>query len=100
MVPKDKLGRDITVGDYIVYSSALGRCAVLKIGKVLAIKPRKDSWDNKPCWSITVVGVYDYGWKDKPEIQKKGTLQFPDRTVVVSGAAIPEKYFELLKDLA
>ncbi len=34
----DKSGREINIGDYIVYGLALGRCAALRFGKVLDIK--------------------------------------------------------------
>ena len=35
---QDILGREIKAGCIIVYGHALGRCAALKIGKVLKVK--------------------------------------------------------------
>ena len=42
VVPYDKTGTEIKEGDFIVYGHALGRCAGLRIGKVLAIKHHAD----------------------------------------------------------
>jgi hypothetical protein len=91
----DKLGREIKPGDYIVYGHLLGRCAGLKVGKVVVIKPvPKDQFGES---RITVMGVDD-GWGDrKPRLDsKKGTLQFPDRILVVEKSSLPKKYLDLL----
>jgi hypothetical protein len=97
MTPYDKIGREIKVGDFIAYGHALGRCAALAIGKVLAIKygPAK-GYSSHMQWSITVWGVDD-GWNGKKLNSTKGTLQFPDRIIVVD--TVPDEYKKLLDPL-
>ena len=40
---KDKCGKVLTSGDFIVYGHALGRCAGLRYGKVIDVKFPKES---------------------------------------------------------
>lgn len=105
MICRDKLGNEITVGAYIVYGHALGRCAGLQIGKVLSIKAGPTDagyWRNEhepppPSWRIRVVSVDDngfYGNTRKPTLNNKGTLQFPNRILVL--ADLPEAYKQIL----
>lgn len=100
MTPSDKAGREITIGAYIVYGHALGRCAGLQFGRVLNIKHtgegKQNPWDDSP-WRITVIGVDDhgYGWQKEPELnRRKGTLMFPERIIVLD--TLPEKVKTLL----
>jgi uncharacterized protein YneR len=100
---KDKLGQDIQVGCYIAYGHALGRCAALKIGRVLkvATKPR-EAWDTTSSTDrITVVGVDDDMWHWDPErypikLSKIGTLQFPDRVIVLNPKLVPVEFKALM----
>ena len=83
----DKLGALISVGDIIVYGHALGRCAALRIGKVLALKALTSPYSHisEPEWRITVQGV-DEGWShtgNQKTLCKKGTLMYPDRIIVL-----------------
>ena len=81
----DKLGALISVDDIIVYGHALGRCAALRIGKVVAIRALENRFHRatQPDWRITVRGVDD-GWGDGPKtLCKKGTLMYPDRIIVL-----------------
>jgi len=96
----DKCGQPITVGAYIIYGHALGRCAGLRIGKVLALKKRRENYTGDPGVSITVMGVNDDYWvREIGLCNKKGTLMYPNRVVVVPKSMIPETHRELLKDV-
>jgi hypothetical protein len=92
---KDKAGTEITVGCFIAYGHALGRCAGLRIGRVeaLNIKFKKDEWDNS---TVTVLGVDDDWESNKIKLlEKRSTLYFPERMIVLS--RIPNEYLELYK---
>ena len=81
----DKLGQEIVVGSAIVYGHALGRCAGLRIGKVVA-PPRKVKarYGNGTTFFLTIMGIDD-DWDSKTPrlLSKKSTLQFPNRTIVL-----------------
>ena len=102
MIAKDKLGRAFGTGDFIAYGHALGRCAGLRIGKVLAVR-QVDGFDwmgprgqtTKKEWRITVVGVSDDWAGRTPELCKKGTLQFPDRILKLDPADVPNAILDL-----
>lgn len=85
--PLDKLDRPIHVGDFIVYGHALGRCAALKIGRVLEIKRVDPTHREGSPWRLTVVGWDEASWRE-PRVSR-GTLQFPDRAIVVREADVP-----------
>ena len=100
---KDKLGRVIDVGDYIVYAHALGGCAALQFGKVLRVKVGNGRvTQQRPDGSaVTVIGCNEYGWSpDKIGRwvlnHSTGTLLFPNRTIVVNGDQLPDNVRELL----
>jgi hypothetical protein len=93
---KDKLGQEITPGCYIAYGHALGRCAGLRVGVVLAVKeasPESKSW--RPDCRITVRGIND-DWKTPALLSKASTLMFPDRVVVLPEGAVPQAYRDML----
>jgi hypothetical protein len=105
---KDKLGHPIKPGDYIAYGSLLGRCAALRIGKVLDIRKRElGEYGVSSGVSIIVWGVDD-GFNEEGEYEdndyvrptvlcmKRGALQFPERTIVLRKEDVPEKYRKLL----
>jgi hypothetical protein len=100
IVFKDKLGKPIEPGCYIAYGHALGRCAGLRIGMVLAVKTIKSGLA-RPGYSdvrITVIGVDD-DWRDDPLMlnNRTGTLMFPDRVIVLSPKSIPAGYRKLFQ---
>jgi hypothetical protein len=115
----DKIGQKLEIGSIIVYGHALGRCAALQLGKILAIKviPKKSSkWIGRDPitdkhmyeeyddadYRITVqgVGMHDNWHPDeKPELLRKGTLQFPSRMIVLDPAKVPQKVRELLDNV-
>jgi hypothetical protein len=109
----DKIGQEITVGAIIVYGHALGRCAALQLGKVLALKttmkpghqwnPATKKHENceVPEYRITVQGITETAnWRndyiEELTLLRKGTLQFPDRTIVLERSKVPQKIVELL----
>jgi len=89
----DKCGQEIKLGCIIVYGHALGRCAALKFGKVVKVLRKIPQWVtsiNDIEYRISVVGVEDYSWKKTgPELSRMGTLQFPDRCVVIPDTMLP-----------
>lgn len=99
---KDKIGHQITVGSYIVYGHALDRSAALRIGKVLSLKtiPGRYGEDSEE-YRIGVISVHDDWWyypgADRTlKLNKKGTLQFPNRILVLHETQVPAEYKELL----
>jgi hypothetical protein len=104
MIPKDKIGQDINVGDYIAYGHALGRCAGIRIGKVLAIKGEVHTnlrGKEETRWRIHVWGIDD-DYFPNMELQiltHKGVLEFPNRIVRLDIDQVPSAYIELLRDV-
>ncbi len=102
----DKLGCLIRPGDWIAYGHLLSRSAGLRIGKVVSIQHAKPGYVSpyakeppKLDVHITVQGIEDcYGWRNDPPklCSRKGTLLFPDRTIVLDSKMLPAKYRELL----
>lgn len=98
----DKLGQDIRVGSYIAYGHALGRCAAIKIGRVLKLTTKpKDSIAYSSPHRLTVVGIDDdqvWAGRDKypPKLTKIGTLLYPDRVLVINPSTLPDEYKALL----
>lgn len=99
MEVKDKFGTLIKPGCYIVYGHALGRCAGLRIGKVLSVQSKKKSWSHESEYSITVQGVDDdWSFKGMRLTARRGTLLFGDRIIVLAPEQVPEAYRNLLGD--
>jgi hypothetical protein len=104
-VYKDLFGRDIKVGDYIVYAAVDGRSATMRTGLVLELSHSKpseygyQSVDPK----ITVASWSNFrakGWSDDHERsgrQKNVKLGFLDRLIVVPEDQVSDK---IKKDLA
>jgi hypothetical protein len=84
---RDKLGTEIKVNDYIVYAHNLGRSAALKFGRVIKLseKPTIHYESLITEYRIGVLGYEEQSWnKEQPYTLTKGTLQYPDRVVVLS----------------
>lgn len=95
---KDKSGRELKAGDYIVYGHALGRCAGLRYGVVIDIKEARDSWTDKKKMHLRVRGVDDDWGGQKPELlSKDSTLQFGDRILRINPSQMPEKVLAILQ---
>lgn len=98
----DKAGQEIKSGCIIVYGHALGRCAGLRFGKVLAAK----SFDNgknhhiTECntdYRITVWGIDDdWAHRGPNLLSKKSTLMFPDRILVLTETQVKPEIKALL----
>jgi len=102
----DKLGHVIMVGAYIAYGHALGRCAGLRVGKVLAITKVRGRWESEGI-HFRVIGVEDDyvgGVLEKSGLphyqlrlcERVGTLQFAERIIVLDAERVPQAYKELL----
>lgn len=95
----DKIGQQITEGCFIAYGHALGRCAGLRIGKVIKVVVRSViGYHSREelVYRITVHGVDD-DWSHQPArlCRKKGTLLFPNRILVLTDNLVPQT----IKDL-
>ena len=96
----DKLGQEITSGAYIAYGHALGRCAGIRIGKVLKIVQKRHEWRDEDVLQITVQGVDDDWSYRGPELtSRKGILNFPDRIIVLAKSQVPATYLALLEGI-
>lgn len=98
----DKIGQPITEGCFIAYGHALGRCAGLRIGKVIKVGIKTVTGYYGPVehhYRITVHGVND-DWSGQPSklCSKKGTLLFPDRIIVLSADLVPQSMKNLYTD--
>jgi hypothetical protein len=99
--PFDKLGQPVFVGSIIAYGHALGRCAALRIGRVLELgrsKPPMWTPNAEPGWKATVIGIDDDWPSGRPVAlnTKTGTLFFPERWIVLSDEQVPAAYRDLL----
>lgn len=119
----DKIGQVIKIGDTIAYGHALGRCAALQLGRVLDIKVTYEKtqrragkneagvwqWEDwmEPQFRITVrgahieqcdakAGIEGYQEDGTVKILRKGTLQFPDRTIVIDPDKVPKNVLRAL----
>ena len=100
--------REIKPGAYIAYWYALGRCAALKLGKVVKIIAWNNGLNHRSLpdyvYRITVVGVEEQHAYDRttgthgviPMLSKKGTLMFPNRCLVLDERRIPSAIKTLL----
>lgn len=96
---KDMFGRDIKVGDYIVYAGLADRSAVMRAGRVVELtytkakyssvepKIRVASWNN--------FRANDRNWKDPNKKtsgrQKDVVLGFLDRLIVVDASTVSDQ---------
>ncbi len=99
---KDKLGNSINIGSYIVYGHNLGRCAGLRIGRILDIKGKLEKYSStgELKFHFTVIGIDDDYFNPNSNsnkitlLSKKSTLQFNDRIIVLD--KLPKEYKDLL----
>lgn len=99
MAVLDKRGKPIVVGAYIVYGHALGRCAGLRFGKVLAVKETVRQDRSMSPYSIRVIGVDDDWSTREPKLcSRPGNLMFPDRIIVLEAADMPDVHLRLLDE--
>lgn len=88
---KDMFGRQINVGDYIVYAGLADRSAVMRAGRVLALTQSKTEYsDPEPKIRVSSWNNFrsrTYNGEEKSGRQKDVSLGFLDRLIVV-----PEDY--------
>ena len=98
----DKIGQEIKVGSYIAYGHLLSRSAGLRIGKVLALTNKEDSYRRGTYHlDIVVIGVDDdwiYPGHGPKLNERKGFLQYPNRIIVLNESMVPESYKNLFKE--
>ncbi len=97
----DKVGREIKVGSIIAYGHAMGHSAGIRIGKVCDISEGFEvKWGvERDATRITVIGV-DGEWLHRsPRLnERKGTLLYPNRVIVLDEDKVPAVYMDLLRD--
>lgn len=95
---KDLAGREIKVGDYVIYAALWSRSAVLKFGKVVSLAARKHgeySLKKEDTPTLRVTSVDNF--LGKYELQNHGTpitLGFLDRVLVID--SVPDNIAKLL----
>lgn len=92
---RDMFGREIKVGDYIVYGGLADRSAVLRAGRVIELKCTKD-WSGKLSPKVKAESWNNYrsmgyGGIEKSGKQKAVSLGFLDRIVVVPESYVSDK---------
>lgn len=97
---KDMFGRNIKVGDYIVYAGLADRSGVLRAGRVIELTHSKTGY-GKPEPKVKCESWNNYrskGWngEEKSGKQKAVSLGFLDRMIVVPEEIVSEK---IKKDL-
>jgi hypothetical protein len=93
---KDKSGKVLKAGDYIIYGHAIGRCAGLKYGKVVGIKPGNPNSYSQSSTTLRVQGLEDNQWNDEISLSRKSTLQFQERVLKIERSQLPEESARLL----
>lgn len=95
---KDMFGRDIKVGDYIVYAGLADRSGVLRAGRVIELTHSKTGYgEPEPkikCESWNNFRAQGYSWdKDSGRSgkQKAVSLGFLDRLIVVPEEIVSQK---------
>lgn len=100
---KDKAGHLLQPGDLIIYGHALGRCAGLQYGKVVAIQRAKNryGWDDNVAEEhlkvkIKVQGV-DTDWKSQePKLLRRSVLEFNERVLRITRDQVSKEVLSLL----
>lgn len=93
----DMFGKEIKVGDYIVYAGLADRSAVMRAGQVIELTQTKGGYSKvKPKVRVKSWNAFraDSGsWKNEERSgrQKDVTLEFLDRLIVVPESYISEK---------
>ena len=76
----------------------MGRSAGLRIGRVVEVKARKKTYTNDTGYGIVVQGVDDdWDFHGLRLNERKGTLLFGDRIIVLSPDKVPDRYRKLLE---
>ncbi len=96
----DKLGNEIVPGCFITYASEQGDSPVLKIGRVTKISTKeRKTFGGKTFTEYRIQCHSIENWSGKTLQEKKGTLMFPERIVVIDRLAIKKEYLDLLNSV-
>lgn len=98
----DKTGKQVEVGDFIVYGHAAGRSALLRYGKVLEIYQFTSPWKGS-ITKIKIIGVNDdYSSRPPTLLSKPSSLEFFNRIIAFKNpiGLMPEKVIAMLNDYA
>lgn len=94
----DKLGRELKVGDIIVYGNSIGRSCTIKVGKILDLAQANTNYG--PQDRIKVQGIDEHRWLGREaQLGRPGILLYADRTLVISREQVPTKYLTLLDSI-
>ena len=89
---KDMFGRDIKVGDYIVYAGAEGRSSVLRAGQVVALTMSQQGYNKVPKIRCKSWSYFNSKWSaGQSGRQKDVSLEHFSRIVVVPKEHVSEK---------
>lgn len=101
---RDMFGRDIHVGDYIVYGAVDGRSGTIRAGQVLELKESR-GYSGEEVFKIFVKSWSNFrarGWgapdNERSGRQKNVTLSFLDRLIVVPAETVSDKVKQDLED--
>ena len=95
LVFTDKIGRQVNVGDTIIYACSLGRSAGLRWGRVLEVVLNNAYSPSHPT-KLKTIGIDEWPHKP-PELQGRiGYLQFPSRVLLQDPDEVPEEISQLL----
>lgn len=89
---KDKIGKEINVGDWITYAAISLDSSYLRIGKVNRLYIEEKGYNPGP--RISVDSVDDVLPKFRK--MKRTTLYFPDRCLVLDEYEVPQSYKDIL----
>jgi hypothetical protein len=94
-VYKDMFGRDIKVGDYVVYAGLADRSAVMRAGRVIELTHSKTGYGTPEpkikCESWNNFRATGWNGEEKSGKQKAVSLGFLDRLVVVPAEYVSER---------
>ena len=99
MIYVDITGKNIKVGDVVIYAASHCDSSVLKYGIIKELNERKDTFSDKIVPVIKVLSVYKSYRNNKWTIQANGKiviLNFMDRLIVVDKERVPADLLALL----
>lgn len=93
----DMFGREIAIGDFIIYPSSLGRSATLMIAEVVSFSDNKKSWETEPDKRLYVRAISQYHGGKIWRRDKVSLLNFPERGLIIAQDALPRECLEALE---
>ncbi|MBP9757241.1 MAG: hypothetical protein KBD06_01440 [Candidatus Pacebacteria bacterium] len=103
MIFTDKANVEVAPGDLIIYGHALGRCAGIRFGKVLALAEHpKSEWGSnhktgdRDC-KLRIIGVDDDWSHEEPKLLSKASvIAFGSRVLKLHPDQVPKLLADLL----